>query len=46
MSFRVTAAQVFETSPNDDARSVSAEIAAYFRANLTGGPAGVARRTA
>jgi 1-acyl-sn-glycerol-3-phosphate acyltransferase len=46
MSFRVTAAQVFETSTNDDARSVSEEIAAYFRANLTGGPAGVARRTA
>jgi 1-acyl-sn-glycerol-3-phosphate acyltransferase len=45
MSFRVTAARVFETATNDDARAVSAEIAAYFRDNLTGGPAGVVRRT-
>lgn len=45
MSFRITAARVFETSDHDDARSVSAEIAAYFRDNLTGGPGGVARRT-
>lgn len=46
MSFRLTAARVFETSANDNARSVSAEIDAYFRDNLTGGSAGIARRTA
>lgn len=45
MSFRLTAARVFQTSGQDDARSVSTEIAAYFRDNLTGGPSGIARRT-
>jgi 1-acyl-sn-glycerol-3-phosphate acyltransferase len=45
MSFRITAARVFPTEPGGDARVLSAEIAAYFRDNLTGGAHGVMRRT-
>lgn len=46
MSFRITAARVFQPKPGDDARALSSEIAAYFRENLTGDAEGVARRTA
>jgi 1-acyl-sn-glycerol-3-phosphate acyltransferase len=47
MSFRITAARVFPAAPGDDARVLSAEIAAYFRDNLTGGAQahGIMRRT-
>lgn len=46
MSFRVTAARVFDTSTGDDARALSEEIGAYFRENLAGGKEGVFRRKA
>lgn len=44
MSFRITAARVFQTNPSDDARVLSAEIDGYFRANLAGGAHGISRR--
>lgn len=46
MSFRLTAARVFQTDPADDARVLSAEIDGYFRDNLAGGAHGISRRTA
>ena len=46
MSFRVTAARVFQTSAGDDARALSEEIGAYFRENLAGGKEGVFCRKA
>lgn len=46
MAFRITAARIFATSPQDDARTLSTEIERYFHDNLVGGSQGIRRRAA